>query len=427
MEFNYNVIEIFTSEDVKYQGKPIATAIIDCVRNSKIAARCIVSKAIAGCYENGEVASNNIELLSYNMPLKIEIILPSAELDMLLPKIEELVVDGIIAVEDMAVKTHRTTSKLIPSYLRVKDVMTANPICVTESTTAGEILTILLGANFNVVPVVDSNKRPIGIITQGDLIKKAGVPIHLGLLAEFEKSKVEQYLEGVASKKAKEFMSSPVKTVFEDKLLSEAVDRMIANNLKRMPVVNKEGHITGMLSRLDIFKIITAKTPDWKRFKNQNVKVSDIKYVRDIMERDIHTVKKNTPVDEIIRFIDSNEIEHVAVIDDSGHLVGIISDRDIVGFFAEHKAGLIDYLLARLPLSEISKRHEDLIKKTKMKIAADVMKSDLITVSEEARIDEAINLMVKHVIKLLPVVDENNIFKGMISRDALLRAGLHNN
>jgi CBS domain-containing protein len=33
-----------------------------------------------------------------------------------------------------------------------------------------------------------------------------------------------------------------------------------------------------------------------------------------------------------------------------------------------------------------------------MKIAADVMKSDLITVSEEARIDEAINLMVKHVL-----------------------------
>jgi CBS domain-containing protein len=32
------------------------------------------------------------------------------------------------------------------------------------------------------------------------------------------------------------------------------------------------------------------------------------------MERDIHTVKKNTPVDEIIRFIDSNEIEHVAVM-----------------------------------------------------------------------------------------------------------------
>ena len=221
-------------------------------------------------------------------------------------------------------------------------------------------------------------------------------------------------------------MSSPVKTVLKISSF-QSVDRMIANNLKRMPVVNKEGLITGMLSRLDVFKIITAKTPDWKRFKSQNVKVSDIKYVRDIMERDIHTVKKNTPVDEIIRFIDSNEIEHVAVIDDSGHLVGIISDRDIVGFFAEHKAGLIDYLLARLPLSEISKRHEDLIKKTKMKIVADVMKSDLITVSEEARIDEAINLMVKHVIKLLPVVDENNIFKGMISRDALLRAGLHNN
>lgn len=52
-----------------------------------------------------------------------------------------------------------------------------------------------------------------------------------------------------------------------------------------------------------------------------------------------------------------------------------------------------------------------------------IMKPDLITIHEKAEIDSAISLMTEHVIKRLPVVDDQGIFKGMISREVLLKEG----
>jgi len=219
-------------------------------------------------------------------------------------------------------------------------------------------------------------------------------------------------------------MSSPVITIYQENHVGEAADLMLKKELKRLPVIDKNGRMVGILSRLDIFKTITAESPDWNRISSMNVEISDIRYVRDIMQREVHTVMKTTPVNEIIKFIDSSSIQHVAVVDESGHLAGMISDKDLIGVSAEHQAGIWDYLMARIPVQELSRKHQDLIKKTKMKTAENVMKTDLVTVMEDTRIDEAIKLMVDHVIKLLPVVDNRKIFKGMISRDSVLLAGV---
>jgi len=105
----YNVIEIFTSEEVHWKGRPLHLAIIEEVRTAKIAARTIVLKGVAGSYENGEIASSTLEILSFNMPLKIEIILPAAELNTILPKIEEMVTN----ISKLYVKTIKNYHKFI--------------------------------------------------------------------------------------------------------------------------------------------------------------------------------------------------------------------------------------------------------------------------------------------------------------------------
>ncbi len=51
------------------------------------------------------------------------------------------------------------------------------------------------------------------------------------------------------------------------------------------------------------------------------------------------------------------------------------------------------------------------------------MKTDIITVQEDAPIHEAIRLMIERAIKRLPVLDAKGKFQGMVSRDALLRLG----
>jgi len=424
MPLKYNVIEIFTSEEARWQGRPVWDTIVDHVRRSSIAARCIVSRGFAGCYENGEVASSNIEILSFNMPLKIEVILPSAELDTVLPGIEEMVTDGIVVVEDMDIHLHRTQKRLIPRQLRVKDAMTPSPQTASEGTPVSDVIRLLLSSGFNSVPVVDLVGHPIGIITQGDLISRAGMPVRLGLIGQLEEHQVEEFLDTVSHKTAGEIMTKPVITVNEDKRLGEAVDIMLKHQLKRLPVVNSQGEIVGVITRSDVFHIITRETPDWEAIKAQNVLVDNITIVRDIMRRDTHTVRPDTPVEEVVRLIDDSDIQRVAVVDSEGRFLGLISDADLLGLFSEHRAGLWDYLIRKLPFTELARKHEELIEQTQARKAADVMKTDLETVREDTRIEDAIRIMSEHSIKRLPVIDENGVFKGLVSRDSVLRAGV---
>ncbi len=70
----YKVIEIFTSEEVRWRGNSLYDAIIQFVHDLKIAARCMVTRGIAGSYESGEMATGRLEVLSYNMPMRITIV-----------------------------------------------------------------------------------------------------------------------------------------------------------------------------------------------------------------------------------------------------------------------------------------------------------------------------------------------------------------
>jgi PII-like signaling protein len=103
----YKVIEIFTSEGAHWKGSPLYEAIVRAVAREKSGARCLVTRAICGCYENGEVASHRVLDLSYNMPVKIEIILPAPELERILSRVEEMVTDGIVIVEHKEIRLHR--------------------------------------------------------------------------------------------------------------------------------------------------------------------------------------------------------------------------------------------------------------------------------------------------------------------------------
>ena len=72
----YKKIEIFTSEEARWEGRPLYAAIVQFVHDLKIAARCLVTRGIEGSYESGEIATGRLEVLSYNMPVRITIIVP---------------------------------------------------------------------------------------------------------------------------------------------------------------------------------------------------------------------------------------------------------------------------------------------------------------------------------------------------------------
>jgi CBS domain-containing protein len=420
----YKVIEIFTSEKTRWKGRLLNEAIVQYVHDLKIAARCLVTRAIDGCYESGEVATKRLEVLSYNMPLRIAIVLPASEIERVLPEVEAMVEDGIVAVHHLDVVSHKTRRQILPKQIKVHDIMTPDPRKASITTPLDHVVRLLLSSIFTGVPVVDDADRPAGVITQGDLIYRGKMPVRLGLLAESGSQKLDAVLAALADKSAKDVMTSPAIAIGEDQFVRDAVDLMLSKHVKRLPVVDAGGRLTGMLSRLDIFRTIMQEAPDWSAFKQQNISVGNVRSVSDIMRRDAHAISPETSVDEVIRLIDSNDIQRVAVVDGNGRLLGLISDRDLlVVFLPDFPEGIWEHFLSAVPFSERGKRHREFKDRLRAKTAAEVMKTDIVTVQETTSTDEAMALMTNKKLKRLPVIDSEGTFKGMISRDSLLRTG----
>jgi CBS domain-containing protein len=423
---NYKAIEIFTSEEARHGKKPLAEAVVQYIRDLKIAARCIVTRGVAGCYESGELTSSRIEVLSYNLPVRIYIVVPAAETQRVLDGLNGMVKDGIVALHDLNVLSHRARNAFFPRQLMVRDVMTPEPRSVSADTPLRDAARILLPSVFTGLPVVDGQGRPIGLITQGDLIRKGGLPLRLSLLEESDSNRRESFLNQLSSLRAADIMTQPAILIGQDQPLADAVDLMLAKGVKRLPAVNGAGRLTGMVSRLDIFRTVMREKPDWNDFRSQRVEVQHLKSVGDILRRDTQTVLPETSIDEVIRVIDRNDIQRVAVVDKDGLLLGLISDRDLLRFFKPQQEGILRLLGYAKQAFKPDPCRGDLDRCLMETTAAAVMITDLITVSEEMLIEEAIGLMIDKGLKRLPVVDAEGRFKGMINRDSLLRTGYGN-
>ena len=419
----YKIIEIFISEQAHWKGQAVYKAVVKYVNGLKIAARTIVTKGVEGSYESGDIATEWIEVLSFNMPMRVTIILPASELDFVLSGIQEMVTDGIIALRELDVVFHKTSGFLMPKNTRVREIMTASPAKVQRNTRVSEVAKILLSSTFTGVPVVDEEDRPVGVIAQGDLIYKAHMPIGLGFLTLSDLSKTDEVLSALWDRKANEIMSQPAVVIEQDQPATVAVDLMLEKNVKRLPVVDTAGRLVGILSRLDVFQTVIRECPDWRSFQSQSIQVENLRLVSDIVRTDTCTVLPDTSVDEVIQKIDCNDIERVCVVDKDGLFLGMISDRDLLIAFVDRHPGIWDYLTSKLPFTEKGQRYRELKEHLQAKTAAEVMKTQVLTIREDAPLEEAIRLMLERVIKRLPVVDEDGRFKGIVSRDSLLRAG----
>jgi CBS domain-containing protein len=422
MPLTYTLARIYTSEEARHQGRPLYQEIVEFISRQQISARVHVTKGIAGCYENGEVATHGVEVLSFHMPLEILVIMPKADSARLLPQLEAMVDEGLMTVEDQEVHWHKCRKRMVPRQVRVKDVMTPNPRTLPLQAAASEALRLLLAATFHGIPVLDAQRRPVGMLTQGDLLRQTPFPVKLGSLRHFDASHLEAMERLLDGKRVADLMSRPVVVIKEDDLLSKAVDVMLMKDVKRLPVVAADGSLAGMLSRLDVFRTIMDRSPDWSAFDQGGVKLRDITLVKDAMRTDTPTLPPSAPTWEAVKLIDTTSIKRVAVVDPEGKLLGLVSEQVLLAAFSAHTGGMLDVILASLSFPALARRHKALLKALRARTVGEIMLTDIHSVREDDPIEEALQLMVARKLKRVPVLDGQGRFKGMLTRDTLLRS-----
>ena len=148
--------------------------------------------------------------------------------------------------------------------MKAKDIMNTNVITVNEDATIEEVARTLVDNNISGVPVVDDKGNVVGIVTEGDLLRKKAnprIPGFIGVLGGIIYYRgVEEYQEDfkkIAALKAKEIMSEDLVFVTEDTELEEVASLLLKHNIKRLPVL-KDNKLVGIISRADIIKTLLS-------------------------------------------------------------------------------------------------------------------------------------------------------------------------
>ncbi len=137
------------------------------------------------------------------------------------------------------------------------DVMTANVITVSPETSVPDLVDVLLTRNISGVPVVDGNGVLVGVVTEGDLVRRAELGTdrkHTGLLAFFTgtATMARDYVRSHATK-VSDIMTPDVIAVAPATPLSEVADTMEKYRVRRVPVV--EGtKVVGIVSRANLLR-----------------------------------------------------------------------------------------------------------------------------------------------------------------------------
>lgn len=127
-------------------------------------------------------------------------------------------------------------------------------------------------------------------------------------------------------------MSKHPITVTADVHIDEALKIMRDNKVRRLPVVDKDGRLVGIVSEMDL--LYASPSPA------TSLSVYEIHYliaritVQDVMTKEVISIKEDTPLEEAARIMVDNKIGGLPVVRDS-KLVGIITETDLFKIFLE--------------------------------------------------------------------------------------------
>jgi CBS domain-containing protein len=138
-------------------------------------------------------------------------------------------------------------------------------------------------------------------------------------------------------------------------------------------------------------------------------------HVQDVMTRDVLSIQKFESIMHVAQILSERNISGLPVVDKENHVIGIITEADILSIMGIRRENTFKDLLKHIlgePLPEC--KMGDFV--------GDIMTSPAATINPQANIAEVVRLMDENSIRRLPVVDDNNVLVGIISRADILKA-----
>ncbi len=147
----------------------------------------------------------------------------------------------------------------------------------------------------------------------------------------------------LTEKLVKDIMSKKIITAAANTPVRKIIDLFASNKVMSIPVVDQENRLQGIITQKDIdIRFENIDTPvsitllgsvfyleDLEKF-NEALKKKLGQFAVDIMTAPSPAIREDATLDAVLKYMDENTIFRIPVVNESGHLVGMVTNSDII-------------------------------------------------------------------------------------------------
>jgi CBS-domain-containing membrane protein len=150
--------------------------------------------------------------------------------------------------------------------LKVESVMTRDVVTAKPETHFKELTRLMSEHRVSGIPIVGDDRKLVGIVTEADLLRteQERVPKRRSRFLEWfiDRTRLAQIERLGADLRAGDLMTQQVVTVEPQTQIREAMFRLLEAGVKRLPVVDPDGRVLGIVSRIDLLRPFLRRDGD---------------------------------------------------------------------------------------------------------------------------------------------------------------------
>jgi PII-like signaling protein/predicted transcriptional regulator len=268
---------IFIDETDRYQGVNLSGALVSKLRAEGISGATVI-RGTSGFGSHGTVHTTAILDLAISLPEMIMAIDSQDKIQAVLPKLKEMIEEGLIVVDDvqaikiskgetsadkkkqqqtaaMQVQTAAMQAQTEAELHKVREYMDSAPITVGPQHTVADMITLMISNGRALLPVISDQGHLLGTVQSEDLLANI-LNVHQGGFHFFglRGGAQQQCGHNIKSQTASQVMRTAPPVVQEDTSMLKAGQLMISQKVKALPVVQDQ-MLVGILRLPDVLKI----------------------------------------------------------------------------------------------------------------------------------------------------------------------------
>jgi CBS-domain-containing membrane protein len=206
----------------------------------------------------------------------------------------------------------------------VKDVMTTHVVAVRKNASFKEMASRLREQRVSAFPVIDEENKVIGVVSEADLLTKEALGSNgpgrvTSMLHHWKQAKA-------AATTAAGLMTKPPVTVGPGDLVSQAARLMYARKVKRLPVVDDDGRLVGIVSRTDVLSVYSRPDEDIRHDITEGIILDTL-----LCDPSRFTVTVKDGIVTVEGMPETTAVGH-DLIEETRHVEGVVAVRDRLSY-----------------------------------------------------------------------------------------------